>query len=108
MNDTFRSEKIKDAASSVVGRIFEMPAEAFPGGWMLTVTDGAGAYISGCAHILSYSKETISVMTVGEGAALEIVGSGLDIVHYSGADISIRGKITSFSISGGVRGEDFK
>ena len=45
-------------------------------------------------------------MTVGEGAALEIVGSGLDIVHYSGADISIRGKITSFSISGGVRGED--
>lgn len=90
---------MREAATFAVSRLFEMPTEAFPGGWSLTITDGVGAYLSGCEEILSYSDTSIDVKTVGDGAVLEISGEGLDIVRYSGADISIRGVILSAVIS---------
>ena len=84
-----------------VGRLaarLDIPREALPGGFGLSLSGDGELTVRGCTQILSYGEARIS-LAVGRGA-LTVLGSSLFCTAFSAGAVVITGRITGLLLGG--------
>ena len=81
----------KDFFDGIAAKL-DVPREALPGGFSLTLSGGGEMTVRGCRQILAYGHEQISLRL--SGAVLHVEGRGLLCRAFGGNLATVTGDIT--------------
>ena len=77
-----------------LSRYLDIPSEALPGGFGLSLSGRRELTARGCRRILSYGTERISLL-LGGGAVLAVEGDGLLCTVFRAGCVTVEGRITA-------------
>jgi sporulation protein YqfC len=80
-----------------LGERLDIPREALPGGFGLTLSGGSELVVRGCRRILRYEAEEIC-LSVGK-TALTVRGKGLFCSAFGAGSVTVTGEIAAIYLS---------
>ena len=86
---------------ALAGRL-DIPQEALPGGFSLTLSGQAAVTVSGCRRILSYGDTCIR-LEIGGNEVLAIHGKRLLCTVFRAERMTVEGQISGLCFEGGAR-----
>ena len=90
----------RDLGARLAARL-NIPLEALPSGFGLSMIGDGELTVRGCKRILSYGETCIS-LAVGK-RVLTVMGTALFCTAFSGGAVTIRGRISGLDLGGDVR-----